>query len=409
LPAIVRSLDEQLPGVDISGAHSNPSSSDHTRSVDALFLSDWRQGVAGQLIDFQGNYASTSPACFSAQRFTTLGESSTDWVTPGGSYPGVTAFDAAHQQFFIDSSQRADDRDALPAARASHDEPAASAVEFLIAGPPTLSLGAPAVFLAWAFLAKDREEARRRAQDEFAPGRARLWWQSGTAIPRGSRIPIRLQLFDKEQVVGEAASEIRWDGGIANASLLIEAPSVIRSKACGSLVTFHLPTAGLVTRHLQLPVRPSTPEIPCAASSEGWQAFISYRRDGGDVLARLLRTELGNRGVRAFLDVEDLGRREFDPQLLGAIEKTPYFIPILSPGSLDRCTGEGDWFRREIAHALATRRIIIPLICEGTAFPSENSLPADIAPLARMQAVHYSHYHFRDTMGRLLGYLRSDE
>jgi hypothetical protein len=122
-----------------------------------------------------------------------------------------------------------------------------------------------------------------------------------------------------------------------------------------------------------------------------------------------LQTELLHRGVRAFLDVGDVGPGEFDPQLLAAIEKAPYFIPILSPGSLDRCAHEDDWFRREIAHALAARRRIIPLLHEGMPPLSETTLPPDIAGLARMQVVWCSHYHFRDTMERLLAYLRSED
>ena len=46
--------------------------------------------------------------------------------------------------------------------------------------------------------------------------------------------------------------------------------------------------------------------------------------------------------------------------------------------------------RREIAAALARGILVIPVLVEGAAMPSEHKLPSDIAPLARRNALELS-------------------
>lgn len=94
-------------------------------------------------------------------------------------------------------------------------------------------------------------------------------------------------------------------------------------------------------------------------------AFISYRRETGYPWARLVWDGLRDRSVDAFFDLESLrvaGR--FDDRLLNQIAARPYFIPILTHGTLERCAQPDDWLRREVEHAIATRRIIVPLFIE---------------------------------------------
>jgi TIR domain len=130
-----------------------------------------------------------------------------------------------------------------------------------------------------------------------------------------------------------------------------------------------------------------------------YDAFISYRRDGGASQARLIRSELTNRGYRVFLDVADLDKGHFDDKLLTTIAETPNFIVVLAPGSLDKCVNEGDWLRRELQQAIATKRNVVPVCLPGFSFPS--SLPADIADLSRHQAVEYSHTLFDATIEKI--------
>ncbi|MBN1566671.1 MAG: toll/interleukin-1 receptor domain-containing protein [Acidobacteria bacterium] len=134
-------------------------------------------------------------------------------------------------------------------------------------------------------------------------------------------------------------------------------------------------------------------------------AFISYRREGGADTARLIRAALEARGYSAFLDVESLGASHFDERLFAAIEQAPNFLLILSPGSLDRCHEPDDWLRREIGHALATGRNIVPLLKDGFVFPPAGNLPADLADLSRHNGIPMSHVYFDAAIDKLVAFL----
>jgi hypothetical protein len=149
------------------------------------------------------------------------------------------------------------------------------------------------------------------------------------------------------------------------------------------------------------------PQIDVARFSKG-KAFISYRRDHGAEIARLIRSELSRRGIQAYLDVDGLKASHFDDQLLEEISGSESFILILNQGSLDRCNHEDDWLRREIAHAIRSGKKVLPVVAPGFTFPPRESLPPEIADLPRYQAVLYSHEFFSATMDKLMEFLLED-
>ena len=134
-----------------------------------------------------------------------------------------------------------------------------------------------------------------------------------------------------------------------------------------------------------------------------FQVFISYRRETGGQLAQLVDAQLRSRGYRTYLDVNDLRSGHFDEQLLTVIENTQDFVVVLTPGDLNRCHDEGDWLRRELAHAIATGRNIVPVFGSKIEYPE--SLPTDIAALRQYQAVEYSHQYSPGFLNRLLDLL----
>lgn len=99
--------------------------------------------------------------------------------------------------------------------------------------------------------------------------------------------------------------------------------------------------------------------------SKKYDIFISYRRDGGIDSAVTLRSTLSQMRYRVFLDVVSLRTGHFDTALLQHIEDCKDFLLVLSPHALDRCVNEDDWVRREIKHAMALGKNIIPIICDG--------------------------------------------
>jgi hypothetical protein len=88
--------------------------------------------------------------------------------------------------------------------------------------------------------------------------------------------------------------------------------------------------------------------------------FISYRRDVGGYPALALFQGLTERGIDAFYDIESIRTGEFGSVILGQIEARPYFILILTPGTLERCSDPGDWLCQEIKYAVAKNREIVP-------------------------------------------------
>ncbi len=89
--------------------------------------------------------------------------------------------------------------------------------------------------------------------------------------------------------------------------------------------------------------------------------FISYRRDVGGILAMALHQHLTEHGLDAFYDIVSIRAGQFDTIILSQIAARPYFVLVLTPGTLERCVDPTDWLRREIEQALKTQRMIVPV------------------------------------------------
>ena len=135
--------------------------------------------------------------------------------------------------------------------------------------------------------------------------------------------------------------------------------------------------------------------------------FISYRRGNGGDIARTVQEFLEGQGFDVFLDVDGLGSGHFDDQLLTQIAARRSFIFICSEGSLDRCVNEGDWVRREIVHALKTRRHIVPFMMPRFVWPTSDALPQEMAEFQRHNAFEYSHSHWKLIKPKLAEMLRA--
>jgi tetratricopeptide (TPR) repeat protein len=81
----------------------------------------------------------------------------------------------------------------------------------------------------------------------------------------------------------------------------------------------------------------------------------------GGILAVALYQHLVNREMDVFYDIESIRAGQFDTIILNQIAARPYFLLVLTPGTLERCHDPGDWLRREIEQAISTRRVIVPV------------------------------------------------
>ena len=109
-----------------------------------------------------------------------------------------------------------------------------------------------------------------------------------------------------------------------------------------------------------------------------YDVFISYRRATGKDYARIIKPELTTRGLKVFLDLDELKDGKFDKRILEAIESAPVFMIILSPGMLDRCVNEDDWVRQEILHAENCKKQIIPVEVDKSFRSIPEQVPEDI-------------------------------
>ncbi|MBR4318831.1 MAG: toll/interleukin-1 receptor domain-containing protein [Oscillospiraceae bacterium] len=107
-----------------------------------------------------------------------------------------------------------------------------------------------------------------------------------------------------------------------------------------------------------------------------YDIFISYRRDGGFELAKLIYEMLTGKGYHVFMDVEVLREGKFNQKLYKIIKNCNDIIVILSPHSLDRCMNDDDWVRKEIVFAMKQHKKIIPVQEKNFVMP--DILPDDM-------------------------------
>lgn len=134
-----------------------------------------------------------------------------------------------------------------------------------------------------------------------------------------------------------------------------------------------------------------------------YDIFISYRRDGGEYTAKILRDRLEESGYHVFFDVESLRSGDFNTRLYSVIDECRDFLLILSPGALDRCVSEGDWVRREAEYALEKGKNIIPVMLRGFGFPDK--LPDTLEPLRYKNGLEANTQLFDAFVGKLRQFL----
>ncbi len=142
--------------------------------------------------------------------------------------------------------------------------------------------------------------------------------------------------------------------------------------------------------------------------NKGFDAFISYRRDGSDTFARMLKTELENKKYKVYLDVDNLHSSYFDDQLLDVIKNCNNFILILTTGSLEKCRDADDWVRKELLHAISYKRNIIPIFNTGYKFPHPTRIPDELKVIPRYQSIKYNSDFHDASIDKLISYLNLD-
>lgn len=125
-----------------------------------------------------------------------------------------------------------------------------------------------------------------------------------------------------------------------------------------------------------------------------YDVFISYRRSDGKELAKAVRDYLTKKGLRVFLDTEEMVKGQFfDEQIRYHVTNCPNYIFIGTPDAFAFRTDEFDYVAEEIRIAVAEHdkspetRYLVPVMTAGTQFPPESAFPEGTAKIAKCDAL----------------------
>lgn len=137
------------------------------------------------------------------------------------------------------------------------------------------------------------------------------------------------------------------------------------------------------------------------ANSNMLDVFISYRREGGATVARLLYEVLKSREISAFMDAETLSRGDYEKNIQSNIKNSKNFLLILAPGTLD-----SEWVQTEITFALQYKKNIIPIFVNGVdRFP--DTIPNGLGAIKSLNAIAFNHENFENNMNKLMSWLET--
>lgn len=139
-------------------------------------------------------------------------------------------------------------------------------------------------------------------------------------------------------------------------------------------------------------------------NNTNFDIFISYKRKSLPT-ANNLYYRLTTRGYSTFFDLEEMGRNNFNVQLLNYIENAKDVFVIIEEGSLDACKKEDwekDWFCHEIAFALEKKKNIIPILLNGYMMPSEDYFPDKLKEFSFKHAPEFNFSFFEAYLDKLI-------
>ena len=141
--------------------------------------------------------------------------------------------------------------------------------------------------------------------------------------------------------------------------------------------------------------------------STHYDAFISYRRENGFLMAQVIYDRLKERGIQCFFDLQELRSGKFDEKILVAIREAHTFILILPKDALNRCVNEDDWVRREIIEAVRCDKVIIPIMYDGFEWPKKwnAEIPKEFYGLEKNNGVSGTQEYLPAMIDKIISYM----
>ncbi len=151
------------------------------------------------------------------------------------------------------------------------------------------------------------------------------------------------------------------------------------------------------------PHSPPPPDFSGRAGS--YDVFVSYCREDGASIARLLSDKIRAQGFRVFLDVEGLGAGSWSQELELRINECPDFVVVLTAAYISRLKTQGSVIQQEVVTALGRGKNVVPVLVES--MPLAHQLPASVAALPDANGVRYVHEYMDAAVVKLCGLLQS--
>jgi len=140
---------------------------------------------------------------------------------------------------------------------------------------------------------------------------------------------------------------------------------------------------------------------------------VSYRRMDSALAARWLAETLERTFGKGtvFIDTDGIRTGSNWPDGIdAALARASVVVPIVGPGWLRAADDDGrrrldiadDWVRREIEHALAHDKTLLPILVSGATLPSARSLPASIVKMLNTQAVELRNDHWPEDAKKIV-------
>lgn len=117
--------------------------------------------------------------------------------------------------------------------------------------------------------------------------------------------------------------------------------------------------------------------------------FISYRRDDSRPFAELLHKMLlvSIPGCVVFLDSASVRAGRYPEQIFEGLASSTTVLALIGGRWRDRLTEPEDWVRLELEMALASDKLILPILLDGQAPPRGSEVPPSISELCAFQAL----------------------
>ena len=144
------------------------------------------------------------------------------------------------------------------------------------------------------------------------------------------------------------------------------------------------------------------------------RVFVSYRRDDNPWVAGRLRDRLAETyaSSNVFFDVDDvpLGA-DFRDVIRSTLREVDVVLAVIGVGwNAERLSSETDFVRAELHEALQQQKRLIPVLIGDTPMPTPQVLPAELEPLAYLNALRLRpDPDFGSDVARLIAGIGSDE